>query len=177
MYRSFEKTSAVPMPGAMTSPKQEPCSKYLSFRLAKGEFAISVSILREIMGLQEVTVIPQTAPYVKGALNLRGKLIPVIDLRIKFGLPQSAPTNRTWVVVVQLENTGGKLIAGMIVDGVSEVLSLRPSEIQDRSGMTEDPQVFPLLGIIKDKGKVRGVLDMQRALSPEELCALQAAVQ
>ena len=161
----------------MGGPKPPPpLINYLGFRLAKEEFAIDVTMLREIMGLQQVTVIPQTAAYVKGAMNLRGKVIPVIDLRLKFGLPESAPTNRTCVIVVHLENSGGKLVVGAIVDGVTEVLALRPSDIENRSGITEEPGMFPITGIVKMKGKVRGVLNLNQALTPEELQALQAAL-
>jgi purine-binding chemotaxis protein CheW len=105
--------------------------KYLTFGLGKEEFAIQVLHVREIMGIQEITAVPQTPGYVKGVLNLRGKVVPVVDLRLKFDLPEIEYTQRTCIIVAQIENQAGKLMTGIIVDGVSEVLTLQAGEIED----------------------------------------------
>src|SRR5271163_1163481 len=91
--------------------------KYLTFGLGNEEFAIQVMGVREIMGIQEITAVPQMPAYVKGVLNLRGKVIPIVDLRLKFGLPEIDYTARTCIIVAQIQNQAGKLQMGIIVDG------------------------------------------------------------
>ncbi len=105
--------------------------KYLTFQLGNEEFAIQVLRVREIMGIQEITAVPQTPGYVKGVINLRGKVIPVVDLRLKFGLAELEYTARTCIIVVQIESEAGKLMIGVIVDAVSEVLTLQAGDIED----------------------------------------------
>ncbi len=105
--------------------------KYLTFHLGNEEFAIQVLRVREIMGVQEITAVPQTAGYVKGVINLRGKVIPVVDLRLKFGLPEMEYTQRTCIIVVQIQGEAEKVLIGVIVDAVSDVLTLQASEIED----------------------------------------------
>src|ERR1700734_2041222 len=97
--------------------------KYLTFQLGNEEFAIQVLCVREIMGVQEITAVPQTPGYVKGVINLRGKVIPVVDLRLKFGMPALEYTQRTCIVVVQIENEGTKMLTGVVVDEVAEVVT------------------------------------------------------
>ena len=93
--------------------------KYLTFLLGREEFAIQVLKVREIMGIQDITAVPQTPSYVKGVINLRGKVIPVVDLRLKFCLPEIDYTQRTCIIVVQVESAGVTLHTGIIVDAVS----------------------------------------------------------
>src|SRR5262249_47887988 len=94
--------------------------KYLTFHLAEEEFSIKVLKVREIMGVQDITAVPQTASYIKGVINLRGKVVPVIDLRIKFGLPSAEYNARTCIIVTQVEGESGTVLVGVIVDAVSE---------------------------------------------------------
>src|SRR5512136_2108440 len=105
--------------------------KYLTFQLANEEFGIKVLKVREIMGLQEVTAVPQTPPHVKGVINLRGKVVPVIDLRLKFGIPAVEYTERTCIIVTQVQGESSAMPMGFVVDGVSEVLNLTAAEIED----------------------------------------------
>ena len=98
--------------------------KYLTFQLANEEFGIRVLKVREIMGLQEITAVPQTPAHIKGVINLRGKVVPVIDLRLKFGLPAAEYTQRTCIIVTQVQGESGAVLMGIVVDGVSEVLNL-----------------------------------------------------
>src|ERR1700683_3067698 len=90
--------------------------KYLTFGLGKEEFAIQVLRVREIMGVQEITAVPQTPGYVKGVINLRGKVIPVVDLRLKFCLPEVEYTPRTCIIVVQVQSAGVSVQTGIVVD-------------------------------------------------------------
>src|SRR5689334_2974706 len=111
--------------------------KYLTFHLASEEFGIRVLKVREIMGLQEITAVPQTAAHIKGVINLRGKVVPVIDLRLKFGLPGAEYTQRTCIIVTQIQGDRGPVLIGIIVDGVSEVLNLTASDIEDTPNFGE----------------------------------------
>lgn len=149
--------------------------KYLTFQLASEEFGIRVLKVREIMGLQEITVVPQTPAHIKGVINLRGKVVPVIDLRIKFGLAASEYTQRTCIIVTQVQGDSGFVLMGIIVDGVSEVLNLSASEIEDTPDFGEDIGSRYLLGMAKTKGKVKILLDIDKVLSLQELHELTSA--
>lgn len=151
--------------------------KYLTFQLANEEFGIRVLKVREIMGLLEITVVPQTPAHIKGVINLRGKVVPVIDLRIKFGLPASEYTQRTCIIVTQVQGESGSVLIGIIVDGVSEVLNLAASEIEDTPDFGEDIGSQYLLGMAKSKGKVKILLDIDKVLSLQELHDLNGVVR
>src|SRR5271166_6360163 len=134
MQTSMETTRAqagTPPGNAPAAKAELRAGKYLTFQLGKEEFAVQVLHVREIMGVQEITAVPQMPYHVKGVLNLRGKVIPVVDLRLKFGLPEMEYTQRTCIIVVQIEGHAGKISTGIIVDGVSEVLTLQTADIED----------------------------------------------
>jgi purine-binding chemotaxis protein CheW len=146
--------------------------KYLTFGLGNEEFGIQVMRVREIMGVQEVTAVPHTPPYVKGVINLRGKVIPVVDLRQKFGMPEQAYTQRTCIIVVQLDQDGARLLTGVVVDAVSEVLSLQGADIEDTPDFGRGIATPYLLGMAKTKGKVKVLLDINRLMTTEEVHGL-----
>lgn len=148
--------------------------KYLTFQLANEEFGIRVLKVREIMGLQEITAVPQTPAHIKGVLNLRGKVVPVIDLRLKFGLDAAEYTQRTCIIVTQVNGESGSVLMGIVVDGVSEVLNLTGQEIEDTPDFGEAITGQYLLGMAKVKGKVKILLDIDRVLSTQELHGLSA---
>ncbi len=154
-------------PGILRADRR--AGKYLSFRLAKEEFAIEVLSVREIMGIQDITAVPQTPVYVKGVINLRGKVIPIIDLRAKFGIPEIEYTQRTCIIVVQVEGESGKLLMGTIVDGVSEVITLHGDDIEDTPDFGDGIAAPYLLGMAKAKGKVKILLDIHAVLSSQEM--------
>jgi purine-binding chemotaxis protein CheW len=149
--------------------------KYLTFQLANEEFGVRVLKVREIMGVQEITAVPQTPHHVKGVINLRGKVIPVIDLRLKFGLPAVEYTQRTCIIVAQITGEhSSTILMGVVVDGVSEVLTLAGPEIEDTPDFGEDIGSEYLLGMAKVKGKVKILLDIDRILSAHDLQKLNA---
>jgi purine-binding chemotaxis protein CheW len=143
--------------------------KYLTFQLAGEEFGIGVLKVREIMGMHEITAVPQTPPYVKGVINLRGKVVPVVDLRLKFGLEAKEYTARTCIIVTQVQGETGPILMGTIVDGVSEVLNLSAGEIEDSPDFGDEVAARYLLGMAKVKGKVKILLDIDRVLSTQEV--------
>src|ERR1700694_2125886 len=113
---------------AATDPR---AGKYLTFLLGREQSSIRVLKVREIMGIQDITAVPQTPVYVKGVINLRGKVIPVVDLRLKFSLPEVEYTQRTCIIVVQVQSGSVSLLTGIVVDEVSEVLNLAAGDIED----------------------------------------------
>jgi purine-binding chemotaxis protein CheW len=151
--------------------------KYLTFQLGNEEFGVRVLKVREIMGIQEITAVPQTPGHVKGVINLRGKVVPVIDLRLKFGLPSAEYTQRTCIIVTQVQGDAGLILIGVIVDGVSEVLNLASSDVEDTPDFGEDVAAQYLLGMAKVKGKVKILLDIDKVLSTQDLGHLSAMLQ
>lgn len=143
--------------------------KYLTFHLVREEFGIRVLKVREIMGLQDITGVPQTPAYVKGVINLRGKVIPVIDLRLKFGLPQEEYGQRTCIIVAQVQGDSGPILMGVVVDAVSEVLNLTAAEIEDTPDFGDNADAQYLLGMAKVKGKVKILLDIDKVLTSQDL--------
>ena len=146
--------------------------KYLTFHLGNEEFGVRVLMVREIMGLQEITAVPQTPDHVKGVINLRGKVIPVIDLRLKFGMPSAEYGQRTCIIVTQVKGEHGKILMGVVVDGVSEVLNLTAAEIEDTPDFGGNAAGHYLLGMAKVKGKVKILLDIDQVLSCQDLRGL-----
>ena len=151
--------------------------KYLTFQLSNEEFGIRVLKVREIMGLQEITAVPQTPAHIKGVINLRGKVVPVIDLRLKFGLAPAEYTQRTCIIVTQVQGESGTVLMGIVVDGVSDVLTLAGSEIEDTPDFGEEYSGGYLLGMAKVKGKVKILLDIERVLSTQDLHNLKSMLQ
>jgi purine-binding chemotaxis protein CheW len=142
--------------------------KYLAFYIGPEEFAIRVLDVREIMGVQDITALPHLPPYVKGIINLRGKVVPVIDLRLKFDIPATEYNARTCIVVVSVPGDRGQVLMGAIVDAVSEVANITAEEIEDAPAFGEEIAVPYLTGIARTKGKVRLLLDIVRVLATSE---------
>jgi purine-binding chemotaxis protein CheW len=151
--------------------------KYLTFQLSNEEFGIRVLKVREIMGIQEITAVPQTPAHIKGVINLRGKVVPVVDLRLKFGLAAADYTQRTCIIVTQVQGESGPVMMGIVVDGVSEVLNLTGAEIEDTPDFGEEISGGYLLGMAKVKGKVKILLDIDRVLSTQDMHNLHAILQ
>ncbi len=151
--------------------------KYLTFELGNEEFGIQVLKVREIMGIQDITAVPQTPAYVKGVINLRGKVIPVVDLRKKFGLPEIEYTQRTCIIVVQIGSSAGSMLMGTVVDGVSEVLNLTAADIEDTPDFGVEMATSYLLGMAKIKGKVKILLEIDAVLTSQELTGLKSVLE
>src|SRR5260370_6751060 len=166
------------IPDALLAAKRDNrAGKYLTFFIGKQEFGVGVMKVREIMGMQDITAVPGTRAYLKGVMNLRGKIIPVIDLRLKFGLPAAAYTTRTCIIVVQVDGAALPLPMGIIVDEVSEVLILTPADIQDTPDFGSGAATSYILGIAKIKGSVKILLDIGAALATQEIGGLETVLQ
>ncbi len=170
------QTQPVLAPIAIAPPSGR-AGKYLIFNLGTEEFGAEVLKVREILGLQDITCVPQVPSFVKGVINLRGKVTPVMDLRLKFGLPPEEYTARTCIVVVRTQMAGEDLHIGMIVDGVVEVLSLASAEIEDTPDFGPGVATPYLRGMAKVKGKVKILLDIDQVLQSSEISELGALLQ
>lgn len=165
----MQATVAAPPETLVSARSTSRAGKYLTFHLGREEFAIQVLKVREIMGVQDITAVPQTPACVKGVINLRGKVIPVVDLRLKFGLPEIEYSQRTCIIVVQVQVGAGTMMMGIIVDGVSEVLTLTGADIEDTPDFGQGVATPYLLGMAKVKGKVKILLDIDHVLSNQGL--------
>ncbi|HRH42648.1 MAG TPA: chemotaxis protein CheW [Pyrinomonadaceae bacterium] len=143
--------------------------KFLSFFLKEEEYGIEILKVQEIIKILPITRVPRTPEFVKGVINLRGKIIPVTDLRSKFNMEQREETSETCIIVVQ---TNG-LEIGVIVDKVSEVLDISDAEIEDVPSFGTDVSTDYLLGIGNTNGRVRLLLDIERILTAQEVVQIQ----
>ena len=146
--------------------------KYLVFELNGEECCIQVLKVREILGVQDVTTVPHTPAYVRGVINLRGKVIPVVDLRLRFGLPEVEYTQRTCIIVVQVEKNAHKMPMGIVVDSVAEVLNITAADVEDTPNFCQGVVAPYLLGMAKVKGRVKLLLDIDEVMTGQELYGL-----
>jgi len=149
--------------------------KYLTFALADEEYGISILKVKEIIGMMSITTVPQTPGFVKGVINLRGKVIPVVDLRLKFGIEAAEYTERTCIIVVEIDGASGAILMGIVVDAVSEVLNITGENIEDTPTFGTKLDTEYISGMAKCEGGVKILLDIDRVLSDEEIIGLQKA--
>lgn len=143
-------------------------SQYLTFRLAGEEYGVGILRVREILEYDTVTRVPATPPYFRGVINLRGSVVPVIDLAVKFGLPERETTKRTCIVIVEAELDGSATVMGIIADAVSEVVDLGPADIEPAPSFGTRVRQDHLVGMGKRGNKFSLLLDMDRVLAAEE---------
>jgi purine-binding chemotaxis protein CheW len=140
--------------------------KYLTFTLHQESYGIDVLKIREIIRLTDITAVPQMPAYVKGVINLRGKIIPVLDLRLRFGFPDAPSTEQTCIVVVQVRLPDGKATQmGLVVDGVEEVVNIAAADIEETPDFGAEVATDYLVGMAKIKGAVKSLLDIDKVLS------------
>ncbi|MEO5957557.1 MAG: chemotaxis protein CheW [Opitutaceae bacterium] len=160
-------TAAVP-----TSTAASLGGKYLTVVLENEAYGIGVLKVREIIRMQKITPVPQMPAFVKGVINLRGRVIPIVDMRVKFGL-KAEFAERTCIVVVQVKLPSDQTVQmGLIVDSVEEVVTLNASEIEPTPDFGTKINTEYLLGMAKVKGTVKTLLDIDRVVAPETVAAL-----
>jgi purine-binding chemotaxis protein CheW len=151
------------------STRGDRAGKYLAFRLADQDYGLAILQVREIIGLVDITRVPCVDSFIRGVINLRGKIIPVIDLRMKFGMESCAASEQTVIIVVQYPTTQGEITMGVLVDQVQEVLSLEADKIEPAPSFGAGNLVADfILGIGKVDQRVIFLLDIGRALSGDE---------
>ena len=149
--------------------------KYLTFKLAEEEYGLEILKVQEIIQMQEVTHVPKTPDFVRGVINLRGKVIPVIELKKKFGMDASEDTDKTCIIVVQIGEGENTLTIGVIIDAVSEVLDIDASNIQETPSFGSDVNTDFILGIGKIGDNVKMLLDIDKVLSTADVAAIRAS--
>lgn len=165
-------------PSVAVQPITDPrAGKYLTFKLGKEEFGIQVLRVKEIMGVQDITAVPGTPSHLKGVINLRGKIIPVVDLRLKFAFPDAPFTQTTCIIVVEVTQEGDSAMLGVIVDGVCEVLNLVGADIDDPPDFGEGVETPFVLGIARTKGSVKILLKIEDVLTIKELRGIESLIQ
>jgi purine-binding chemotaxis protein CheW len=143
--------------------------KYLTFALAGEEYGLGILKVKEIIGMMAITAIPQAPGYVKGVINLRGKVTPVVDIRLKFGMETAAYTERTCIIVVEIRGAKGTILMGIIVDSVSEVLNIKAADIEDTPNFGVALDTAFILGMAKINGSIKILLDIDRIFREEDL--------
>ncbi|MCP4671130.1 MAG: purine-binding chemotaxis protein CheW [Desulfobacula sp.] len=147
--------------------------KFLTFTLEDEEYGISILTVKEIIGMMPVTSVPRTPDFVKGVVNLRGKVIPVIDLRLKFAMGEIPYTDRTCIIVVEIDADTSTILIGIVVDAVSEVLNVRNQDIEETPTFGAKLDTDYILGMAKMEGGVKILLDISKVLSQEEMNQLE----
>jgi len=147
--------------------------KYLTFALGREEYGLQILKVREIIGFMDITAVPRTPAHVRGVINLRGQVIPVVDLRAKFGMESAERTEQTCIIVVEMARDGGrKLSTGIIVDKVSEVLNIAAESVEPPPAFGDAVETAFILGMGKIGSSVKILLDIDRVLSATEIAAL-----
>lgn len=139
--------------------------KYLTFTLGEENYGLEILSVREIMGVLKITSVPNTPDCVKGVVNIRGKVIPIVDLRLKFDMPETEYTEQTCIIVVCI----GDVEIGIIVDCVSEVMDIVEEDIEDTPEFGVNVDTNTILGISKAGGRVTILLDINKVLTADEL--------
>jgi purine-binding chemotaxis protein CheW len=146
--------------------------KYLTFILGEESYGIEILKVQEIIGMQAITRIPRTPQYVKGVINLRGKVIPVIDLRLRFGMEAAEVSRKTCIIVVQASKADVNVTMGIVVDEVSEVLEIAVEEIEPSPGFGTTVETSFIMGMAKTENAVKILLDIDKIMSENEMEAL-----
>ena len=155
------------------SGKRDLAGKYLTFRLSAEEYGLEILKVREIIGLMDITNVPRTPDYIRGVINLRGKVIPVLDLKMKFNMGVTKETDETCIVVVEVASLdGGSTQMGALVDAVSEVLEIQEKQIEDAPAFGTGVDTRFILGMGKVNNEVKILLDIDEVLTTADISML-----
>lgn len=143
--------------------------KYLTFALGKEEYGLEILKVREIIGYLDITAVPQTPPYIRGVINLRGQVISVVDLRAKFAMPAAQRTDETCIIVVETRCGERKVSTGIVVDRVSEVLNIGADQIEDAPALGPGVSSEVILGLGKIGESVKILLNIDKVLGDPAL--------
>ncbi len=154
------------------------CGKYMTFKLDKEEYGLQILKVKELIGLMQITKVPKSESFIKGVINLRGKVIPVMDLRLKFEMEETRATDQTVIIVVQIMAQGREITMGVIVDEVMEVLDISADKIEPtpRFGAGAVDADF-IMGVGKSASNVIFLLDINKILTREEVDQVAATYE
>ncbi|HUN54375.1 MAG TPA: chemotaxis protein CheW [Smithella sp.] len=147
---------------AMVDPR---AGKYLTFFLANEEYGVEILKVQEIIGRMPITPVPLTSRYIRGVINLRGKIHPIMDLNVKFGMNQTGITDETCIIVIKTSS----LMMGILVDKVSEVVNVSSDDIEDTPSFGPDVNTEYLLGVGKTGGRIRLLLDIEKVITSSDI--------
>jgi purine-binding chemotaxis protein CheW len=156
----------------MTKRKLLSGARFLSFKLENENYCIEILKVKELMGMSEITPLPQTPPYIRGVINLRGQIIPIIDLRLKFGLPFQEYSKRTSIIVGEID-IGEKVLMGLVVDSIQEVVSVPEDKIAHLPYVNAKVKADYIKGVATTQDGIKIVLDVEKILNDSELSTLQ----
>lgn len=145
--------------------------KYLTFFLANEEYGVEILKVQEIIGRMPITPVPLTSKYIRGVINLRGKIHPIMDLKIKFGMEETQITDETCIIVIKTST----LMMGILVDKVSEVVNVSSEDIEDTPSFGGDVNPEYLLGVGKTGGRVRLLLDIEKVITASDIINMKKA--
>jgi purine-binding chemotaxis protein CheW len=168
--KSSINTMAIQQLETASTGTRQLAGKYLTFTIQQESYGIDVLKVREIIRLTTITAMPQMPDYMRGVINLRGKIIPVIDLRLRFGFSHASSTEQTCIIVVKFKMSDGKTAQmGLVVDGVEEVLNIAAADIEETPDFGAQIATHYILGMAKIKGAVKTLLDIDGVLSARAL--------
>jgi purine-binding chemotaxis protein CheW len=150
-------------------------TQYLTFTLADEIFVVDVASVREILEITTITKVPQVPDFMRGVINLRGCVVPVIDLRLKFAMKETAQTVNTCIIVVEVMMDGENIVLGALADSVQEVIEMEPSQIEAAPHIGTHLKTEFLKGMGKHNERFVMILDIDKVFSSIELTAVQAA--
>lgn len=165
-------TTNEPFTNQATAPRE---GTYLTFRLQDEEYGIGILKVKEIIGMLDITPIPKMPGFIKGVINLRGKVIPILDLRLKFGLDSIPYDERTCIIVVEVPGSSGDIALGLVVDAVNEVANVKEDDVEDTPSFGVEREGKFILGMAKSEDGVKILLDITKVVGEAELSGLAQA--
>ena len=147
--------------------------QYLTFKLDEEIFALGIDKVREVLDYTSVTKVPQTPAFMRGVINLRGGVVPVVDMRLKFGMPRTEQTVNTCIIIVEVAGEGETVILGALADSVQEVLDLEPHQIEPAPKIGTRLRTEFIRGMGKRDEQFIIILDIDKVFSGDELLAVR----
>src|SRR5574340_956544 len=144
-------------------------TQYLTFSLEEEVFALDISKVREVLDITDITKVPRTPEYMKGVINLRGNVVPVVDMRLKFGMPGIETTVNTCIIIVEVTLEGQTVVLGALADSVQEVLEFEPAQIEPAPRIGTRLRTEFLRGMGKRDNRFVMILDIDKVFSADEL--------
>lgn len=161
----------------MTKRKLLNGARFLSFTVDGENYCMDILKVKELMGMTAITPLPRTPSFIRGVINLRGRIIPVIDLRLKFGLPYEEYTKRTCIIVVEVAYEGETVLMGLVVDAIQEVVSIPEEKLSKIPYINARIKSEYIRGIADTPEGMKIVLDVLKVLSEEELSEVKQTVE
>jgi len=158
----------------MSQVENTETTQYLSFKLDDEVFALDIWKVREVLDYTEITKVPKTPHFMKGVINLRGGVVPVVDMRLKFGLPEAEKTVNTCIIIIEVTVDGETTVLGALVDSVQEVLDLEPGQIEPAPRIGTRLRTDFIKGMGKRDSRFLMILDIDKIFSADELAVVES---